>query len=239
VVIAGSDAAAAELERVNQVLADCDYLPRDETNFEPAFFVATADEWQNRFNRWLRDPILGEMYRARPLFDLRPIHGSDAPWHQLARFVASATDADLVRIVANDCLSALPPLTFYEDVVVDESGEHTAIFHLERNALQPLVDVGRVFGLASRQAFGTSTRQRLRLAHALVPEHEAIFREAVATFEVLLWLQGRIGIAQGTSGSELPPSLLSRHDRQLLKTGFRSIHRLLEFTADSQWAMHV
>ena len=38
---------------------------------------------------------------------------------------------------------------------------------------------------------------------------------------------------------QLPPSLLGRHDRQLLKSGFRSIHRLLEFTADSQWLTHV
>jgi hypothetical protein len=33
----------------------------------------------------------------------------------------------------------------------------------------------------------------------------------------------------------LPPALLSRYDRQILKSGFRSILRLLEFTADPKW----
>ena len=33
--------------------------------------------------------------------------------------------------------------------------------------------------------------------------------------------------------TELPPALL--YDRQILKSGFRAIHRLLEFTADPQW----
>jgi hypothetical protein len=33
----------------------------------------------------------------------------------------------------------------------------------------------------------------------------------------------------------LPPALLSRHDRHVLKSGFPAIHRLLEFTADPKW----
>ena len=44
---------------------------------------------------------------------------------------------------------------------------------------------------------------------------------------------------QGTPGAELPPALLSRHDRQVLKSGFRSILRLLEFTADRSWLGHL
>jgi hypothetical protein len=34
-----------------------------------------------------------------------------------------------------------------------------------------------------------------------------------------------------TSGAELPLTILSRHDRHVLKSGLRSIHNLLEFTA--------
>jgi hypothetical protein len=73
------------------------------------------------------------------------------------------------------------------------------------------------------------------MARTLIPEHESIFREAAETFRIVLWQQGRIGISQGTSGAELPPALLSRLDRQILKNGFRSILRLLEFTADPKW----
>ena len=69
----------------------------------------------------------------------------------------------------------------------------------------------------------------------MLPEHDAIFREAADTLRIVLWQQGRVGISQGTSGAELPPALLSRHDRQVLKSGFRSILRLLEFTADREW----
>jgi len=109
------------------------------------------------------------------------------------------------------------------------------VFRLERSALRPLVDLGRVFGMAARRVMGTSTRERFALARTLLPAHEAIFRDASEALRIVLWQQGRIGISQGTNGSELPPALLSRHDRHILKSGFPAIQRLLEFTADPAW----
>jgi hypothetical protein len=73
------------------------------------------------------------------------------------------------------------------------------------------------------------------MAGTLLPEHVSTFREASETLRIVLWQQGRIGISQGTAGSELPPALLSRYDRQILRSGFRSILRLLEFTAELEW----
>jgi signal-transduction protein with cAMP-binding, CBS, and nucleotidyltransferase domain len=45
---------------------------------------------------------------------------------------AARTNPAFVRILANDCLSSLPPLTFFRDAVIDESGEGSATFHLEK-----------------------------------------------------------------------------------------------------------
>ena len=89
--------------------------------------------------------------------------------------------------------------------------------------------------VAARDAVGRSTLERLVIARTLLPEQEAIFRDAADTLRVVLRQQGRVGISQATRGAELPATLLSRHDRQVLKTGFRSIQRLLEFTADLEW----
>jgi CBS domain-containing protein len=238
VVIAGGDVhpALRQLhERVADTLADCDYLPRVDTPFDRGFHVATATDWQSRYGNWLRDPVRTEMYLARPLFDLRPVHGPESLWRDIEATVAGSVDRDFLFVLANDCLGSLPPLTFYQDAVIDESGEQTDVFRLEHSALQPLVDVGRVFGMAAKKVLGTSTRERFASARTLLPEHESIFREASETLSILLWQQARIGISQGTTGSELPPALLSRHDRHILKSGFRSILRLLEFTGKSPW----
>jgi CBS domain-containing protein len=229
----------AAYERVMQWLGDCDYLPRLNLPFDPPFYVATVDEWKQRYLDWMRDPIRQQMYRARSLFDLRSIHGPARLWQEIQTAVGDAVDGDFLHVLANDCLTSLPPLTFFQDAVVDESGEQASVFRLEQTALRPLVDVGRVFGMAAKQVIGSSTLERFAVARTLLPEREAIFREASDTFRIVLWQQGRVGIAEGTRGAELPPALLSRHDRHILKSGFRSIHRLLEFTADPTWLEHL
>ena len=221
--------------RVIDALTACDYLPGFETPFEPSFYVASSAEWTLRYNGWMRNPVLEQMARSRPLFDLRQIYGPRTLWEQVCAGVAQSVDRDMLWILAHDCLASLPPLTFYQGAVVEQSGEHTTVFRLEHSALRTLVYVGRVFGMAARQVLGTSTLDRFALARRLLPAQQAIFRDASETLRIVLWQQGRIGISQGTTGAELPPTLLSRHDRHMLRSGFPTIHRLLEFTADPAW----
>ena len=66
-------------QRVLEAFAECDYLPR-ELSFETPFYVARADEWKSRYRGWIRDPVMQEMYRARTLFDLRPVLGPAWLW---------------------------------------------------------------------------------------------------------------------------------------------------------------
>lgn len=239
VVIVNDERGRHELEpvyvRVSSALASCGYLSRADLTFESRFLVASQAEWRSRYDGWFDDPVRTQMYLARPLFDLRPVHGRESLWHGLEQTVGRAVDGDILGVLANDCLASLPPLTFFQDAVVEESGEQTAIFRLEHSALRPLVDVGRVFGMAAGKVLGSSTLDRFGLARTWLPEHESIFREASETLRILLWQQARVGISQGTSGSELPPAMLSRHDRHILKSGFRSILRLLEFTGNTSW----
>jgi CBS domain-containing protein len=239
VLIAEDESRRGELaqayERVSDALTECDYVPRADLSFDRSFLVASRAEWQTRYRHWLSDPVRTQMYLARPLFDLRPVHGRQSLWHEVEGTIAAAVDRDFLYVLANDCLASLPPLTFFQDAVIDKSGERQTVFQLEHSALRPIVDVGRVFGMAAKTVLGTSTRERLACARTLLPEHESIFREAAETLRILLWQQARIGIGQGTEGSELPPSLLSRHDRHVLKSGFRSILRLIEFTGNLAW----
>jgi len=238
-VIAKDDGAMTGLgeqyERIREALDECGYASSIETPFDASFHVASLGEWQSRYSAWLREPVTTQMYRARPLFDLRAAYGDAKLWSSVETCVAEGVDPTFLLLLANDCLGNMPPLTFFQDAVLDTAGEQTTVFKLEESALRPLVDVGRVFGLATRRVVGTSTVERLRLAAAQHQEHEYVFTEAAETFRILLRQQARIGISQGTTGSELPPSVLSRHDRQVLKSGFRSILALLEITRSAFW----
>jgi CBS domain-containing protein len=221
--------------QVFDALLECGYLPRVDLPFETDFYAAGAGSWAARYHNWVRDPVMQQAHRARSLFDVRQVCGHQPLWNGVRQTVADTVDRDFVLLMANDCLDSLPPLTFFQDAVVDSSGQHTATFQLEHSALRPLVDVGRVFALAAGDVLSRSTLERFAGARARLPEQESIFREASDTLRIVLWQQGRVGIGQGTSGAELPPALLSRHDRQVLKRGFHSILRLLEFTSARGW----
>jgi hypothetical protein len=98
-----------------------------------------------------------------------------------------------------------------------------------------LVDVGRVFGLATGKVFRSSTFERFATAQTSWPEYAPIFREASEALRIVLWQQGRFGITQATSGAELPPAALGPYDRQIMKSAFRAILRLIEFTGNLEW----
>ena len=220
------------LQRLRADLAECGYLPHAAPDFDAEILCATVAAWQERFSEWIREPIWTQMYRARPLFDLRPAWGDAEPWQRLeesAREIIRA-EPSFQKVLANDCLSELPPLTFFQDAVVDESGQRTEVFALQLRALGPIVEVGRVFGIANQRVLGSSTLERLELARSRMPAHESIFREAIETLRVLLYLQARTGLRLNDSGADILPTQLSRLDRQALKSGFRSIHNLLQFT---------
>lgn len=233
---AQQDAFTAWFLQMLTALHACGYIARD-AHFDPRASVATLAEWQQRYGGWVRDPLANPIHHARPLFDLRPVMGDRQMWQSLEASVKQDVRDNpvFVRLLANDCLSSLPPLTFFRDAVVDEGGASSAIFDLEKSALRPLVDVGRVFGMAAGRVLGGSTQERFRLARTLLPEREAIFRQASETMRIVLYQQARAGIRQQSSGSELLPSMLSHYDRQILKSGFRAILDLLEFTADGDW----
>lgn len=221
----------AEFPALQNQLAECGYLPSEP----PAF--GSLSEWKARYSGWIRDPIQTESYLAHAFFDLRHVHGPAHMFDELQSHIRSelATESAFLRILAHDSLSHLPPLTFFRDLVIEESGEESATFRLEISVLQPLVDVARVFGLLSGIPLGASTQLRFEAARRLLPSQEAIFREAAETVRVVLFHQARAGLRLRTSGAELPLSTLSRHDRQVLKSGFRSIHNLLEFTQRRDW----
>ena len=227
--------ARSEYRRVLEAMLECGYLPRRDLPFDPDFCAASTGEWKSRFRDWIGDPVRQQTYRVRSLFDVRAICGSDTNWDEVKAVIAESVDREFVHVLANDCLASLPPLTFFHDAVVDALGEQTSTFRLEHSALRPLVDVGRVFALAARDAPGRSTVERLAIARRMIPEQDAIFRDAADTLRIVLWQQGRVGISQGTDGSELPAAALSRYDRQALKSGFPVIQKLLEFTADLTW----
>ena len=91
------------------------------------------------------------------------VHAHPDDWHRLEKTTRETirSEPSFQRLLAHDCLSELPPLTFFQDPVVDESGEKIGIFALQHRGLDPIVEVGRVFAIVNESILGSSTLGRL------------------------------------------------------------------------------
>ncbi|MDX1980795.1 MAG: putative nucleotidyltransferase substrate binding domain-containing protein [Bryobacteraceae bacterium] len=229
-LIAADDGVPPVFGRVMAALGECGYLPGPGGGE-----AAGLQEWTTRFANWIADPIPHEISERRALFDQLPVAGDRSLWLELWKRIESAvaSDAVFVRLLAHDSLSTLPPLTFFRGFVVDFAGREHEQFELEKHMLTPIADCARVFGLAAGKGAGSSTRERLAVARARHPDREAVFREAAWTLQLALQIQSREGVRHGNTGGQVRASTLSRYEQQLLKRGFDSIGRLLEFAEGS------
>jgi CBS domain-containing protein len=189
-------------------------------------------EWKHAFATWIRDPIASGLYRATSFFDLRPVCGERWLAQDLVRHIDALEDENpnFVRLLANDSMENLPPLTFFRGLVIDDEGSRAETLDLKRATLQPVVDVARALALDGR-CRKTSTLGRLAGARAFTGDDEKLLVETSAAFGHALYHRARSGFSSGTDGNRVDPTKLTRFEQTLLKAGFRTVLHLMEYTA--------
>lgn len=230
--------------RVSAALAACGFVTTAKAIVagHPSACRAIG-EWEGAFSNWIRDPIESCVYRATSFFDLYPVHGDCRLVERLQRHIHGEEDRSpgFVPMLVNDSMANLPPLTFFRGLVIDDDGGYTETLDLQRATLQPVVDIARALALdfgshacshhGSQQGShqGIGTLERLR---TLAPEDDRaalLIEETAAAFRNALYHRARTGLTTGTDGSRVDPSKLTRLEQNLLKSGFRTVLRLMEY----------
>jgi CBS domain-containing protein len=135
-----------------------------------------------------------------------------------------------VRLLANDSLENLPPLTFFRGLVIDDEGICAETLDLKRAILLPIVDAARALAFEGTRA-QASTLSRLAGARAFADSDDGLFAETSVAFANALYHRARTGFSNGTDGSRVDPGKLTRFEQTLLKSGFRTVLHLMEHTA--------
>lgn len=235
----GSDEARVRMDR----LADRVGSDLSEIGFRLALHMlptmggvpthGTLDEWKQAYEGWVTDPIGTGMYGSLGFFDVLYVDGDASLESELRAHLRRtiATDDTFLPILANDSMAHLPPLTFFLGQVVDKAGERSELLHLENCAVRPLTDMARVFAFHEGNENDGDSASRLRLAAAGMPEHAELFRRSADAVEVALRERARAAYADPEDRPEVRPESLLKVDRELLKSCFRTILDLLEYTA--------
>ena len=133
-------------------LAACGYIHC------PGEMMAMTDQWRqplrtwrHYFQQWIMTPEPQALMLTSVFFDLRAVHGTPALLQVLRQEVLERTPKQSLFLahVVNNALRQRPPLNVFGQISLIRSGEHAGTVDLKHQAMGPIVDLGRIYALAS------------------------------------------------------------------------------------------
>jgi len=196
-----------------------------------AFDVRDAEGWLRFLQALILDPIGNEVWKHLELFDATALDSEDDQEISRMREIvreALARQPNFVRLLANDSLQNLPPVTIFEGYAVAADGLQLEFLDLDDGGIRAIVDGARVWQLDSGENAASGTCQRLANAARRVPSHAAVLRGGERAFQILHYFRA---VHAPVETGVIRPALLSRADQVVLKSAFRGVADLLLTTA--------
>ncbi|HQU61422.1 MAG TPA: DUF294 nucleotidyltransferase-like domain-containing protein, partial [Saprospiraceae bacterium] len=102
-----------------------EYCPGDMMASNPSWCLS-LQEWKKQFSEWIFEPSPQAVRFCTIFFDYRPIYGDTVLAEQLTAHIFDSIQDQTVFLafLGKDALQNPPPLTFFRNFVVENSGEH-------------------------------------------------------------------------------------------------------------------
>lgn len=211
---------------VNEALDACGYpLCKGNVMASNPACCLTADEWCERFNRWLEHGAPQDLLNASIYFDFRPIAGRASlaePMRQLIGTRAARLPR-FMKQMAGNALANRAPINWLGALDGD-------LLDLKLHGTVLYVDAARLYALAHGIA-ETGTRARFEAMARVLQASAAERDDWIGGFEFLQLLRLRVQTddalrAPGTNPNRVDVQRLNEIDRRVLKESFRVAQRL-------------
>jgi CBS domain-containing protein len=216
-------------EEVNDFLMDCGYspCPAGIMGHLPAM-CRTAGEWDRQFKEWIYQPDSQALMNSTIFFDMREIQGDGQLVSVIKRKILDyiRKQPSFLNFLAKNAIQNPPPLSFFNQFVVETSGEHKNEFDIKKRAIMPLVDSARLFALEHDYYDSVSTLDRFRSAASLESRHRKIFDDAIQGYEFLLKIRARSGLLHRDDGRFIDISSFDNIEKKIFKEIFHIIREL-------------
>ena len=191
----------------------------------------TLEEWEEKFERWIRTPEPQALLNATIFFDFRPLYGTFnlADRLRLSLLRRTRDNPLFLRMLAGNALSVLPPLGTFRDFVTDADAQHPGTIDLKKYGARLFIDAARIFALANDVA-ATNTVQRIKQSALLMAISADEAAAVIDGFNFIQLLRLRHQHAEQTQGHDgdnlIRPEDLNEVERRILKESFRQARKL-------------
>jgi CBS domain-containing protein len=186
-------------------------------------------DWVDTFLHWINTPDPKALMKATIFFDLRTIYGNVEMTENLKNKIIDEIrrKPSFLNFMAKNAIENPPPLSFFNQFMVESSGEHKNEFDIKARAIMPLTDAARVLALEHGFFESTNTSRRFRLLSEMEPENKDLFNEARMGIDYLHKTRAMAGLQHGHSGGRfISISSFNKMDRKILKEIFNVISEI-------------
>lgn len=190
----------------------------------------SVSEWKQQFNNWITHPDQDKIMLCTIFFDYDLIFGNKDLVDEITdRIFESIVKYEIfLNFLGLNALKNPPPLSFFRQFLVEDSGEHKDQFDIKARALMPLIDSARLLILSKGIKDYNNTILRFEKLAELEPQNRELYLSCINAFKILLRFRTNQGLKHNDSGRFLDLELLSKDDRLKLKGCFKPIKDIQE-----------
>ncbi|MEY3307689.1 MAG: hypothetical protein RLZZ413_1727 [Pseudomonadota bacterium] len=181
--------------------------------------------WRDYFSGWISRPDPMAQMLSSVMFDLRPIGGTTALFHdfQAETLEMAARNSIFVAHMISNSLKHQPPLGLLRGFATIRSGEFKNHIDLKHNGVVPVVDLGRIYALNGRLT-AANTRARLEAAEDRGIISASGARDLIDAYDMIARIRLEHQADEVRNGRKpdnfLAPSDLSDFERSHLRDAF-------------------
>lgn len=236
------DTASAEDRAYFQELAKwvCDGLDACGYPYCNSKFMAANPKWciplkvwMASYKKWISNPEYDSLLNVTVFLETRYLYGKEALNKKLQQhlFTTIKQSSVFLSSLVKQSVSVSPPLGIFNSLVLQKSGEDSKTFDIKKYAINLIVDMARIYGLASGSE-QTDTIERFTHANQKELLGYDMLKNVESAYRFIAQVRLTHQLAELKEGkrpdNHIDPNSFGSFERNYLKDAFRIIADLQE-----------
>ncbi|MGR5411326.1 DUF294 nucleotidyltransferase-like domain-containing protein [Vibrio astriarenae] len=189
--------------------------------------------WKHYYKKWVANPEYERLLNISVFLEIRSVYGNSEfetiLRDELHRNIRE--NREFLAMLVNDSVTTSPPLGIFNKLVLEKSGENKKTLNIKRYAINLIIDLARIYGLAS-ECEVSATDERFKHAFEKGALSEDSYRNIIGAYQFILSVRFNHQLEALKSGGEadnnINPDSFGSFERGHLKDAFRIIADLQE-----------
>ena len=189
--------------------------------------------WKASYTKWVGNPEYDCLLNVSVFLETRWLYGNEQFNSELQTHLFAIIKESNVFLpsLVRDSVSINPPLGIFNSLVLEKSGEHSNMLNIKKFALTLLIDLARIYGLASGSE-QMETTARFRHANKQKILSDDMLKNVLGAFQFITQirlLNQSVALKEGREpDNHIDPDVFGSFERKHLKDAFRIISSLQE-----------